>query len=55
MKRAITTKPKRGAARDLFAELREGIEALTDSRQGKRTLRTHAVAFRTAPMITRRN
>jgi putative transcriptional regulator len=52
MKRAIKTKPKRGAARDLFAELREGMEALTDARQGKRTLRTHAMEFRPAPKIT---
>ena len=52
MKRAIKTKPKRGAARDLFAELSEGMEALTHSRQGKRTLRTHAVELRPAPNIT---
>jgi putative transcriptional regulator len=52
MKRASKTKPKRGAARDLFAELSEGMEALTDARQGKRTLRTHAMEFRPAPNIT---
>jgi putative transcriptional regulator len=28
------------------------MEALTDARQGKRTLRTHAVEFRPAPNIT---
>ena len=52
MKRAIKTKPKRVAARDLFAELSEGMEALTDARKRKRTLRTHAVEFRPAPNIT---
>ena len=52
MKRAIKTKAKRGSARDLFAELSEGMEALADARQGKRTLRTHAVEFRPAPNIT---
>ena len=52
MKRAIKTKPKHGAVRDLFVELREGMEALSDARQGKRTLRTHAVKFRPAPNIT---
>ena len=52
MKRVTKSKPKRGSARDLFAELSEGMEALTDERQGKRTLRTHAVELRPAPNIT---
>ncbi|MGZ5435660.1 MAG: helix-turn-helix domain-containing protein [Pyrinomonadaceae bacterium] len=52
MKRAIKTKAKRGSARDLFAELSEGMDALADARQGKRTLRTHALEFRPAPNIT---
>jgi putative transcriptional regulator len=43
------------AKRDLFAELTEGIEALADVREGKRTLRTHAVEYRPAPKITPRN
>lgn len=38
--------------RDLFSELTEGMTALADARQGKRTLRTHAVEFRRAPEIT---
>lgn len=38
--------------RDLFAELSEGVSALADSRQGKRTLRTHAVAYRPAPQVS---
>jgi putative transcriptional regulator len=29
--------------RNLFAEIREGLEALADERVGKRTLHTHAV------------
>ena len=52
MMRATKSKTKRGAARDLFAELSEGIETLTDARRGKRTLRTHAVEFKPAPSIT---
>lgn len=52
MKRKIKRKAKRGSARDLFAELSEGLEALAHVRQGKRTLRTHAVEFRPAPNVT---
>jgi len=45
---------KRGRAhkRDLFAELSEGMTALAAARQGKRTLRTHAMEFRNAPEVT---
>jgi hypothetical protein len=32
---------KRAAGRDLFSELVEGMIALAEARQGKRTLRTH--------------
>jgi putative transcriptional regulator len=39
------------AARDLFAELSEGMTALADERQGKRTLRTHVVEYRPAPVL----
>ena len=52
MKRAIKTKAKRGSARDLFAELSEGMNALGDARQGKRTLRTHSMEFKPAPEVT---
>jgi putative transcriptional regulator len=52
MKRAMKTKAKRVSARSLFAELSEGVEALADARQGKRTLRTHALEFRPAPSVT---
>ena len=52
-----STKAKRGRAarRDLFAELSEGMTALADSRQGKRTLRTHAVESKPAPEVTARD
>lgn len=40
--------------RDLFAELTEGLDALADQRQGKRTLRTHVVRLRPAPKISTR-
>lgn len=40
------------APRDLFAELSEGMKALGDVRQGKRTLRTHSMEFKPAPEIT---
>ncbi len=52
MKRSIKAKAKRGVKRDLFAELSEGMQALADARQGKRTLRTHAVEYKPAPEVT---
>ena len=52
MKRAVKAKAKSGAKRDLFAELSEDMEALADARQGKRTLRTHAVEYKPAPNVT---
>ena len=52
MKRAVKTKAKIGASRDLFAELSEGMGALADARQEKRTLRTHAVEYKPAPNVT---
>jgi putative transcriptional regulator len=44
--------PTRGAKRDLFAELSEGVAALADARRGKRTLRTHAIEYKPAPKVT---
>jgi putative transcriptional regulator len=52
MKRSVKAKAKRGAKRDLFAELSEGIGALAESPHGKRTLRTHAVEYKPAPTVT---
>ncbi|TMH64001.1 MAG: transcriptional regulator [Betaproteobacteria bacterium] len=40
------------AKRNVFAELTEGMAALAESREGKRTLRTHAVEFKPAPRVT---
>jgi putative transcriptional regulator len=52
MKRSVKAKTQRGTKRDLFAELSEGVEALAEARQGKRTLRTHAVEYKPAPTVT---
>ena len=52
MKRSVKPTRKRSGKRDLFAELSEGIDALADARQGKRTLRTHAMEFKPAPTLT---
>ncbi len=48
--RATIERPKR----DLFAELSEGMTALAEARQGKRTLRTHVAEFKPAPGVTPR-
>ena len=45
-------KAKRPSKRDLFAELTEGMSALAQAREGKRTLRTHAMEFKPAPGVT---
>jgi putative transcriptional regulator len=52
MKTPGTRKRNRGAKRNLFAELSEGMAALVQARQGKRTLRTHAVEYKPAPEVT---
>jgi len=52
MKTPVKTKPTRTAKRDLFAELSEGVTALAEARQGKRTLRTHAAEYKPAPEVT---
>jgi len=49
-----SSKAKRTAGRDLFAELKEGMTALARARRGKRTLRTHAVELKPAPEVTPR-
>ncbi|MBI3919001.1 MAG: transcriptional regulator [Betaproteobacteria bacterium] len=38
--------------RNIFAELTEGFEALKAEREGKITLRTHAVERKAAPKVT---
>ncbi len=52
MKTTVKTKTTPTAKRNLFAELGEGMAALGEARQGKRTLRTHAVKYKPAPKIT---
>lgn len=52
MKRSVKPTRKRRAKRDLFTELTEGMNALADARQGKRTLRTHALEYKPAPTVT---
>jgi putative transcriptional regulator len=52
MKRSVKAKTRRSAPRDLFAELSEGMAALAEGRQGKRTLRTHAVEYKPPPTVT---
>ena len=47
--RVMATRPVR---RELFAELSEGMGALAEARQGKRTLRTHAIEYKPAPSVT---
>jgi putative transcriptional regulator len=47
----MKAKAKRAQKRDLFAELSEGMAALSQARRGKRTLRTHAVPYKPAPAI----
>lgn len=45
MKRSVKPTRKRSAKRELFSELVEGMGALADARQAKRTLQTHSVAL----------
>jgi putative transcriptional regulator len=52
MKRPVKSTRKRSAKRDLFAELTEGMNAIAEVRQGKRTLRTHSIEFKPAPTVT---
>jgi putative transcriptional regulator len=52
MKKIVKTTEKRAARRELFDELSEGVSALVEARQGKRTLRTHVLEYKPAPKIT---
>ncbi len=52
--KAAKTKARGGRKRELFDELGEGLEALAAERQGKRTLRSHAVEWKPAPEVTPR-
>jgi len=52
MKTAARGKRVYSGKRNLFVELSEGVAALAEAREGKRTLRTHAVEYRPAPKVT---
>src|SRR5438105_2780441 len=45
-------KTKRATRRDLFGELVEGMTALAEAREGKRTLRTHHLEFKPPPELS---
>jgi putative transcriptional regulator len=51
MKTIGKSKRARITKRNLFKELQEGMVALSQVRQGKRTLRTHSVAYKPAPKV----
>lgn len=51
---AAKTTARGGRKRELFDELDEGLQALAAERQGKRTLRSHAVEWKPAPEVTPR-
>ena len=48
MNTSVKVKTRRVVKRELFSELSEGVAALSDARQGKRTLRTHVAENRLA-------
>ena len=52
MKAAPKKKTKHGVRPDLFGEHVEGMNALAEAREGKRTLRTHPVEFKPPPLWT---
>ncbi|HEV2332290.1 MAG TPA: transcriptional regulator [Gammaproteobacteria bacterium] len=52
MKTAMKSKTTGASKRDLFKEVGEGMTALAESRKGKRTLRTHTLAYKPAPEVT---
>jgi putative transcriptional regulator len=54
MKASARRKPAATRKRSLFAEISEGMTALAEARQGKRTLKTHTVVARPAPTMTPR-
>ena len=54
MKSTASKDSRKIPKRDLFAELDEGLRALAEERQGKRTLRHHALELPPPPEITPR-
>lgn len=51
IKKPTKPKPTRATKRDLFAELSEGVTALAEARQAKRTLRTHTIEYKPVPRL----
>jgi len=52
MKPKRNTVEKKVPRRDIFEELKEGMDALAAARAGKVTLRTHAVEAKPAPTLS---
>lgn len=52
MKAPVRKNKTRQADRNLFGELVEGVNALAEAREGKRTLRTHPADYKPAPRLT---
>jgi hypothetical protein len=52
VRKIIGATPKRAVRRDLFGELSEGMAALAEARQDKRTRRTHALDYKAAAKVT---
>ena len=52
MKSKTTAKRAAKPVRSVFAEVKEGLEALASARKGKVTLRTHTVVFKDAPSLS---
>lgn len=54
MKKVPTPRRAQSRKRELFQEIAEGFEALSQHREGKRTLRTHSVVVKPAPKVSPR-
>lgn len=52
MKRSAKSSRKCPAKRNLFAELKEGMKALADSRAGKQPVRTHSIELKVVSTVT---
>jgi hypothetical protein len=48
MRTTVKAKSRRAGKRELFAELNEGMAAIAEVRQGKRTLLTHVLEYNPA-------
>jgi putative transcriptional regulator len=51
-KKAAVARVAPSKKRDVFAEVMEGMAALSQSREGKLTLRTHPVEYKEPPVLT---